>query len=50
MKLKECKDLLYLSDECPKCKTKLDIECQKQFDGVKVYFLKCWKCGFEYDG
>ncbi len=48
MKKKQAKDLIFLSNECPKCNQ----NTMKVVEGVVNignYFLRCKVCGYDYD-
>ena len=48
MKKKQAKDLLYLSNKCPKCK-KGKMKIVEGIINVGNYFLRCQDCGYEWD-
>ena len=50
MNKKHAKDLLAISNECPKCKNgKMEATYDAWTDGTELYYIKCSECGYEHE-
>jgi len=50
MEKSECKRILEINGDKCKCGGKWEITYEVWFDGEKLHYLKCNKCGESFDG